>query len=124
VLVLLARGADLGRAAGVVLEALLDRQSGAGGPDDRLWLGYGVEKDHVGGVEDPRGGLLAAQALVGLWGEHERGAVGAHHLGHPCHARSVGDRRELVDDQKDLLSLRLAPGDVLLEVLDQEAREL
>ena len=67
---------------------------------------------------------LAAHALEGLRGEHDGGTVGAHDLDQPGHALAVGDRGELVDDQQHLPSLLLAAGEVLLEVLDQEAREL
>jgi len=107
-----------------VLQADLGGHLRAGRLDDRLGIGDGVQDQGVRGVEDPRRRLGAAHPLDALRREHDGGTVGAHDLDHPRHALAVGDRRELVDDQQDLLAGALAPGKVLLEVLDEEAREL
>ena len=92
VLVLLACGAELERAALVVLDACLDFHPGAGGPDQGLWFGDGVQQDRVGGVEDAGCCFCPAHPFVGLGCEHERRSVGADDLDEPCDAFAACDR--------------------------------
>lgn len=83
-----------------------------------------MQQDRVRGVEDAVRGLRSAHAVDRLRREHDRGAVAAHHLDHPRRSFAVGDRGELVDDEQDLAAVGVAAGEVLLEVLDEEAPEL
>jgi hypothetical protein len=78
----------------------------------------------VRGVEDATCGLRAAHALEGLRGEDNGRAVAADDLDHSRRAFAVGDRGELVDDGQDLTAVGVAGGEVLLEVLDEEAADL
>lgn len=107
-----------------MLEAPFRGHLRAGGLDDLLGVGDGVQDDRARRVEDACAGFGAAHAVQALRRKDHGGAVGAHDLDHPGHSFAVSDRRELVNDQQDATSVGIAAGEVLLEVLDEQPREL